>query len=453
MKFITCISVLFYLASQPLFAQSVKEAKSYPNVLILLADDAGWKDFGCYGSPIHTPNIDKLAQTGIKFNNAFLTTSSCSPSRTSILTGQYAHSVQTEDMHVPLPTGIKILPSFLKEKGYYSGSMFKTHYGADAGKQFDWYSNKLEAFPAFLDKAEEKPFFMWVGFHDPHRPYNKKDYKNPFDPAKVIVPPYLVDDAATRQDLANYYSEIQRMDDEVGFYINELEKRGLRDNTLIVFLSDNGSPFPAAKGTVYDTGIGTPFIVNWKNVVKTNSVSDRLISAIDIAPTVLKLANISVPSAMLGKSLIPIIKGKDKKINKYVFSERNWHGIDEHMRSIRTLQYKLITNGYDDQPFGAPSDISSSPSWQSLYDLKNTEKLSLLQKRIFEKPRFKVELYDIKNDPDEINNLAGDKNYKHIKQHLLKKLKKWQDKTHDVAITDHVPADKTDRITGKPLKK
>lgn len=202
---------------------------------------------------------------------------------------------------------------------------------------------------------------------------------------------------------------------------------------------------------MYDAGIGTPFIMNWKNQIKPAQVSEKLISAIDIAPTVLKVAGLDVPTEMAGKSLSPFIKGKDKCIHKYVFAERNWHGIDEHMRSIKTLKFKLITNGYEDKPFGFPSDLSSSTSWESL-DAKNKEgKLTTMQKRIFDYPRPHIELYDIVNDPNEINNLASDKKFASVKNKLLKKLQKWQAKTNDVAITDHVPADKTDRITGKPL--
>ena len=176
-----------------------------PNILFLVADDAGWKDFGCYGHPsIKTPNIDRLAATGLKFNNAFLTTSSCSPSRISILSGKYAHTVRAEDMHVPLPDSVKLLPHYLKQRGYFTGNMLKTHYGPAGEKQFQWYSNRLQDFRTFLDSATHSPFFMWVGFKDPHRPYDRSQYKTPFDPAKVNVPPYLADTPETRQYLANY---------------------------------------------------------------------------------------------------------------------------------------------------------------------------------------------------------------------------------------------------------
>ena len=187
--------------------------KKQPNILILIADDAGWQNFSCYGdSLISTPNIDLLAKKGIKANNAFLSTPQCSPSRISVLTGKYPHATAAEDLHMPLPDDEKILPSYLKEKGYFSGLLKKAHLGPAGEKQFDFVSKDLDDFNTFLDSVKTHPFFMWVGFSDPHRPYERGIIENPQNPDSVLVPPYLVDDPATRRDLADYYNEIRRMD-------------------------------------------------------------------------------------------------------------------------------------------------------------------------------------------------------------------------------------------------
>ena len=424
-----------------------------PNILVLIADDAGWKDFGCYGHPtIRTPNIDQLAKNGLLCRNAFLTTSSCSPSRTSILSGQYAHTIGTEDMHVPLPGGVRFIPSYLREAGYFSGNMFKQHYGPNGEQQFDWYSKKLDDFENFLNKVADKPFFCWVGFNDPHRPYDTKDYTNPFPPEKVIVPPYLVDDPSTRQDLADYYSEIERMDGEIGQMIASLKAKGKLDNTLIIFLSDNGAPFPRAKGTLYDAGVGTPLIFSWPKGIPKGKEYEPLVSSIDLAPTILQLAGIQKPAGMPGVALQPIFMNQKKAVCDYTFSERNWHGIDEHIRSVRTDRYKLIVNGaYENLPFGSPSDIAESPAWLSLYEQQQLGKLTAVQKLLFQYSRARIELYDLKNDPDELKNIANRPAQQARVKELSAALDTWSKSTKDVKPTDHIIADKTNRYTGQPL--
>jgi N-sulfoglucosamine sulfohydrolase len=448
--FFTVLLLLGSLCKQKPSEKKESSKSTLPNILFLMADDAGWKDFGCYGHPsLKTPNIDNLASTGLQFNNAFLTTSSCSPSRTSILSGKYAHSIGTEDMHVPLPDSVKLLPSFLKQEGYFTGHMLKTHYGPEGEKQFDWYSNKLEDFTQFLDSADESPFFMWIGFKDPHRPYKTSEYAKPFPPGEVVVPPYLSDTPETRQDLADYYSEIIRLDEHVGWIVKELEKRNLRENTVIIFLSDNGAPFPAAKGTLYDTGIGTPLIFNWPEKLPHGHHYDGIVSTIDLAPTVLEIANIEHPANMPGRSLLPLLNGEKNYERKYAFSERNWHGADEHMRSVRTLDYKFITNSFQDLPFGSPSDIVESDSWQALYDEKESHRLTVAQQRLFQYPRPGRELYDLKADPGEIKNLADNPEYAGIVREMDDVLADWQRSTNDVSPDENRKEDKTNRFTGE----
>ena len=182
------------------------KAEAAPNVLIFVADDVGWRDFGFMGNDaIETPNLDRLAAGGLLFTHAFLTTPQCSPTRISVLTGKYPHATGAEDLHMPLPAGERLLPSYLKAGGYFTGHMRKTHYGAEGNAQFDWYDEDLAKFPEFLTASGDQPFFMWVGFRDAHRGYEPGAFDPPHDPAKVRVPPYLSDDDGTRQVLARYY--------------------------------------------------------------------------------------------------------------------------------------------------------------------------------------------------------------------------------------------------------
>lgn len=244
--------------------EKIKNTK--PNIVVFLADDAGM-DFGCYGNKnISTPNIDKIAKNGILFKNAFLTAPQSSPSRTSMLSGKFAHTIGTEDLHNGLNAETLILPTYLHRAGYVTASMLKTHWGPNGDKQFDvrikgdYLPNQrplsdelFQNYNKFLDENKDKPFFIWVGFIDPHRPYNRNNTEQQNDPKKIQVPPYLVNSDKTKRDMADYYNEISRMDNNIGTMMDELDKRGLTDNTIFVFMSDNGMPFPRCKGTLYDS--------------------------------------------------------------------------------------------------------------------------------------------------------------------------------------------------------
>lgn len=421
-----------------------------PNFLVLIADDLGWQDLACYGNPfIETPNIDRIAKEGLQCNNTFLTTAQCSPSRISILSGKYPHATGAEDLHIPMPDSLKILPYYLKEKGYYSGLLRKSHLGPKGDAQFDWYSRPLENFSQFLDSAGQGPFFLWVGFIDPHRPYKDDIIHNPQSPDSVLVPPYLVDDDSTRLDLANYYNEIRRMDARIGEYLSILEQRNVLNNTYIIFLSDNGAPFPRAKGTVYDAGIKTPLLIQGPGIRKGRQ-SNNLHSVIDLSPTILELAGLDVPTEMQGNSIVWDLKydTPDTLIQKMVFSERNWHNTDEHIRSVRTSQFKLIENAYLDQPSGVAADIGKSYAWRSLLKIKASGKLTTAQTPLFHNPRPKYELYDLQNDPNEIHNLSSNPNYTEIKTELIAQLEKWKAETGDFPPTSRRRPDNTDRETG-----
>jgi len=420
-----------------------------PNIIVFVADDASVRDFGAYGNEvIKTPNIDQLADRGLLFENAFLTTPQCSPSRISVLTSLYPHSTGAEDLHMPLPDGMKILPGYLHEAGYFSGHMLKTHYGPHADAQFDWYSENLsEDFPVFLDEASDDPFFLWVGFTDPHRDYG--DAPRVHDSENVIVPPYLVDDEETRADLALYYDEIARMDGQIGRFMEELDRRNIVENTLVVFFSDNGAPFPREKGTLYDAGIQTPLIFHWPKEINEGLQYNGLTSILDLTPTLMDIAGLSVPDKMQGKSIKPVLNDTSYPGREAVFSERNWHDSDEHMRSMRTERYKVIRNeAYTNLPHGTPADIGGSPSFRSLYQLKQEGDLNQAQSRLFQVPRPRVELYDLEKDPWEVNNVAAHPDYWQIARELSAQLDDWMEETGDFPPHMRVRDDHTDRVTG-----
>ncbi|MBR9997952.1 MAG: sulfatase [Cyclobacteriaceae bacterium] len=429
------------------FANSFKPEQKPPNFLILIADDAGM-DFGCYGNPsVKTPNVDRLAESGILFEKTFLTSPQCSPSRISILTGKYPHTTRTEDLHTPLPENEKFITQYLQNAGYFTGHNGKTHWGENGSNQFNWYSKNFENFEEFLNQAGNKPFFFWTGFYDPHRVYEENAIAQPHDPGTVIVRKHLVDDSRTRKDIALYYDEIARMDSITGSYLDILENEKLTENTYIIFLSDNGAPFPREKGTLYDAGIQTPFIVQGPGV-PANEVYDGLTSTIDLAPTFLALADIEIPAEMPGKSFAGVLTGSFGFTRDFIFSERNWHDCDEHMRAVRSDRYKLILNAYTDKPHGTAADLANSLSWYSLLEKKASDSLSCEQSLIFTVPRPSVEIYDLSSDPDEYYNRAEDPAYRNIAYDLLRVLQEWMLDTNDFPPTRRTRMDNTDRISG-----
>jgi N-sulfoglucosamine sulfohydrolase len=372
-----------------------------------------------------------------------------------MLTGKYAHVTRTEDLHTPLPDGEHILPFHVQARGYYTGMMGKTHIGSNGDRQFQWYSPGLaSALPTFLDSAGARPFFLWVGFHDPHRPYRRGILARPHSPARVAVPPYLADTPETRSDLALYYDEIARMDAEIGQMIGELERRRLRHNTLVVFLSDNGAPFPREKGTLYDSGTRTPLIFSWPAVVAPNSVHDRgLVSTVDLAPTILELAGAAPPDSMQGRSLRLLLTDPDSYSGRtQVFSERNWHDCDEHQRAVRTPRFKLIrTEAYTELPLCTSADIGTSPSFHALRARARAGRLTAAQQRLFEAPRARIELYDLAKDPWELRNVAGDSAYAKELRGLAAVLQEWIEQSGDFPAAYRVRDDNTDRVTGVPF--
>lgn len=422
-----------------------KALVSRPNILIFIADDAGM-DFGCYGNrSIKTPNIDRLANEGILFKNAFVTSPQSSPSRTSMMTGSFAHTIGTEDLHAPLVEGTKMMPFYFAKAGYHTACMLKTHWGPEGDKQFDRMvpggylpdqgdltEETYHNYSTFLDESEDNPFFLWIGFRDPHRPYNRDACPRKNNPKEIVVPPYLVDNAITRRDLADYHDEISRMDENIGKMISILEKKEKLDNTIIIFLSDNGKPFPRSKGTLYDSGIQTPLIFMWKGKIMPGTTHENgLISSVDLAPTLLSLAGISLPQNIYGKSFHEIVFDHTKRGRDYIFAERNWHDTDEYIRCIRSEKYKLIYNAYYEFPHGTTADLKSSPSWHELKKQKDEGLLTKKQLQIFMAPRPVIELYDLQNDPCELNNIADIQEYTLKRSAMFNLLVQWQKETKD----------------------
>ena len=408
-----------------------------PNFLIFIADDQGEGDLSCYGHPVlNTPNIDRLAAEGMRFDRAFLTISSCSPTRCSFLTGRYPHNTGAEDLHQPLPADQKTLAWYLGRARYHTMSVGKWHLGDAERRNWDRVvecaarDTAGEAIRLLKDRPRGKPFFFWVATKDPHRPFDADAIDVPHDPAKVVVPPYLPDHPLIRKEIAQYYDEIKRFDDHVGLVRAELGRQGVLDETFIVYLSDNGMPFPRAKTTLYDSGIHTPLVVRYPPLVRAGTVQTGLASTIDVAPTILELAGVEQTTTE-GRSLVPMLKDPAATGREAIFAEANWHDFEKFTRAVRTERFLLVRNYYWDKPLWNSVDSINSITWQGFMEMHKAGKLTPAQTFLFVEPRPFEELYDLESDPYALDNVIDDPKHRAELNGLRTLLDNWRVETGD----------------------
>jgi len=419
-------------------ADRTAAAERPPNFVVFIADDQGEGDLSCYGHPVlKTANIDRLAAEGMRFDKAFLTISSCSPTRASFLTGRYPHNTGAEDLHDPLPAEQKTLSWHLGRAGYHTMSVGKWHLG-DAEKR-NWHEivecdgrdTAVEAIKLLEGRPKEKPFFFWVASKDPHRPFDPDAIRSPHDPAKVVVPPYLPDHPLIRKELAQYYDEIARLDLHVGRVREELERQGVLDDTFVVYFSDNGMPFPRAKTTLYDSGIRTPLVVRYPALVPPGSVQRSLVSTIDVARTILDLAGIEQDTTE-GRSLLPLLEDPAAAGRGAIFAEANWHDFEQFTRAVRSDRFLLVRNYYWDKPLWNSVDSINAATWQGFMEMAAAGKLTPAQAFLFVEPRPFEEFYDLKSDPHSLRNVAGEPQYRDELNRHRTLLDNWRVATHDV---------------------
>lgn len=464
-----CISIIFMLSCEE--KKSTVTTKR-PNIVFIIADDVNWNDLGAYGNnTVRTPNIDQLAKDGMLFKQAFLTTSSCSPSRTSIISGLYPHNTDAEQLSWPLPEDKNTFVKQLQNSGYWTGLAGKYHLGESVNDDFDTiYEMQWKDAPLGLDRRlvgdgsgcdewikllrsreKDKPFFTWLASFDAHRPFSEGIIDNPHKPENVILPPYHPDTKKVRKDYALYYDEISRMDDYVGKVITELESQGVADNTIILFITDNGRAFPRDKTTLYEGGIKTPWIVKWPSKIKPGSTSNNLVSSIDIAPTFMKIAGLEPLNDFEGIDFTPLLSEDAKPVRNEIYAEDHFHDFEDYTRAIRTTSYKYIKNFYPDLPNTPSADVIRDLTWKSMLSEKENGTLNEAQMRCFIIPRPTEELYDIVKDPNELYNLAQNESHTNILNDMRLRLKQMRKRTNDslpIARTN----DDFFRDTGLPTK-
>jgi N-sulfoglucosamine sulfohydrolase len=415
-----------------------------PNIVFFLADDVSQEDLGCYGHPaLKTPHIDALAAKGMRFDNAYLATSSCSPSRCSIITGRYPHNTGAPELHVPLPDDQLRFPEMLRKAGYYTVLAGKNHMFGANDRAFDQITASRprgsENWVRHLkDRPKAKPFFFWFAANDAHRDWQVTDDAPIYPPDQIVIPPYLVDTPASREDLAHYYHEVSRFDHAIGLVTAELSRQGVLENTMIVIAADNGRPFPRAKSRLYDSGIKTPWIVHFPKVVQTPAVSRSLVSVIDLSATCLELAGIERPASIQGRSFLPVLKDPAATIRDMVFAEQNWHVYQNHSRMVRFGDYLYIKNNHPDRP-NLCLEAYYDPAARDLWLAHAAKRTTPAQQQLFTHPQPKEELFRTDKDPHQLTNLAADAGHLAALETARGLLAEWTEQTGDTIPANPTP--------------
>lgn len=445
------IRFLFPLAC--LFAFALPASAAPKNVVLLIADDLGMQ-VGCYGDKaVKTPNIDKLAAAGTRFTHGFASVSSCSPSRATLLTGKPTHmcgqyGLAHGEHNAATLKKVKGLPALLAPAGYKCAVIAKLHVQPKEVYPFDEeiaangrnVVQVAEKAKDFIARAGDKPFFLLVGFVDPHRAgakgfgnelqYPKGTPAEVYDPKTITVPNHLPDTADVRAELADYYQSITRMDHGVGLMMKVLEDAKQLDDTLVIFLSDNGIPFPGAKTTLYDAGLHLPLVIR-KPGQKAGMTCNAMASWTDIAPTILDWTSVKPPANLPGRSLLPVLEDAKPTGWDMVFASHQYHEITMYypMRMVRTRTHKYILNLAHGLEYPHASDLWGSDSWQRILKRGDAMMGQRPVKDFLKRP--KEELYNLTSDSAEVKNLAADPANAKLLEELRGKLAVWRKQTSD----------------------
>ena len=456
-------------------------AESKLNVMFITLDDMNRDSVGVYGSKVKgtTPNIDKLAGEGLRFEHGHVSIAICMPTRAVWMTGRYPHNSGALGFTKINPS-VPTLPETLLKNGFMTGILGKTEhvvpsrqkafgYRRDRSEMVNGRSQELYGqFTAeFLGKVKkaDKPFFLMVNAHDPHRPFDNRkpaserksavevegtskdkkkgkrgDYPAPsriYQPDEIVIPGFLPDLLPIREEIAQYYSSVSRADDVVGRVLFELKKAGFAKNTLVMLKSDHGIPVPFAKTNVWRHSTITPWIVRWPGTVKPGThETEHSVAGVDFAPTILDALGLPPMKGMDGRSFLPVLKGKKQKGREFVYTHINTIASKRSyaMRSLQGKRYGFIWNGWHDGKTTFRNESMSGLTWKAM--AKAAESDSKLAKRVKHYLyRTPFEFYDYGRDPDALNNLID--NEEHAKlvdryaEELLKVMKKTKD--HETA--------------------
>ncbi|MEA3226073.1 MAG: sulfatase [Planctomycetota bacterium] len=459
LRFAACVGVSRITSMAP--ARQKSDAR-HPNILFITVDDMSCDSVGVFGCKVKdtTPNLDRFAGEGVRFTYAHVQAANCVPSRNVMQTGRYPHTSGVEGFY-KVRTDFPILPDLMSVNGYFTAIKGKVSHSTpyqpypwdmvmDQAQENRHGKGNTQIFYNFTRDAiaasdeARKPFYMLVNIIDPHKPFyalgrtsevvpDKNKPSRVFAEDDVVVPGFLPDFPITRKELAHYYSSVRRADDCVAATLKALSNSGRADNTVVMFLSDHGMPFPFAKTNVYHHSTRTPWIVRWPGRVKPGSVDSRhMISAIDFMPTVLDIAGIDQPPGLQGRSFLPLLLGKTQEGRDYVVKEYNENsGGGRHpMRAVETKKYCYIFNPWANGQRRFRTATQGMQTYKQMVQLAPTDPAIASRLRLFDYRTFE-EFYDCENDPDARRNLIDDPRYTREIDRLRKILEQWMVTTSD----------------------
>ncbi|MCW8927049.1 MAG: sulfatase [Xanthomonadales bacterium] len=415
-----------------------------PNIVLVLADDQGWRDSGAYGNPdVKTTNIDALAGQGMKFTHAFTATAMCAPTRQQLYTGLYPVHSGAYPQNSFVREGTRSLAHYFGELGYRVGISGKRHYAPAAAFPFESLNSsgttndkevpEMDMIREFVNRDPAQPFLLLVTSRQPHTPWNKGDVF--YAPDTLDVPADMPDTAETRKALASYYREVSDFDAELGRVMAIVDESGKTQDTMFIYTSEQGAMFPGGKWTLYDGGVRTAFVVRWPGVVEPGSETDAMVEYVDVVPTLVEAAGATAPDVD-GSSFLSVLKGLADVHDEYVFGVQTTlgvcNGVPYPIRSVRDARYKLIVNGNSGIEFSnnitVRDPVRYYDSWRSAGEAGNA---FAAERHLAYRQRPAEEFYDLGKDPQELHNLAGEAEYEADIQRLRKVLQAWLEEQGD----------------------
>ena len=441
MKIITRSFYFIFLFSI-VFSCKSTEKSAPPNILWVVSEDNSCF-FGCYGDSIATtPNLDKFATEGILYNKAYVNAPVCAPSRATLITGMHPISLGLENMRskYAIPEFVKFYPHYLKNRGYYTSNNSKKDYNT-TDQSDAWNESGKNA--TYKNRLSGQPFFHIINLNVTHESSLHKgstpSYHNPDD---IKLPAYHPDNKAMRSDWAVYYDRIKDMDEQVGKILQQLDDDGLKDNTIVFYYSDHGGVLGRSKRFLFESGLKVPLIIRFPKKYQhlapstPGTTSDRLVSFLDLPPTLLNLADIEIPTHMQGRPFLGEIVAPP---NAYAFASRA--RMDERFdlsRSVTDGNFRYTRNFMPHRPYGQHLGyLWKAPSMKSWAEAFKANDLNPIQEAFF-LPKPYEELYDINKDPDNVHNLAKDKNYQSTLYSFRNVLDQWQIENHDLGLIPEV---------------
>jgi N-sulfoglucosamine sulfohydrolase len=455
-KKLFCLSACIFSLGTA-FAGDTTQVKKVrqPNVVIVMADDLDSRQLSCYGGKnLRTPHIDALASQGMQFNQMIASEAMCVPTRASLFTGLYPARHGSFQNHKPVYDGLKSICHYLGDQGYTVALTGKNHstrpesvfpfrfikgFEPNCVSRTDDYS--LEDIRAFIS-GSSNPYCLFIMSTNPHAPWTMGN-PSEFEAEKLILPPHWVDTRDVREEFTKYLAEVKRLDNQVGDVMALLKETGQEENTIFIFLGEQGPQFPGGKWNLWDDGQKSSMIVRWPGVVKPRSQTDAIVQYEDITPTLVDIAGGKPINGLDGKSFLPVLQGKKKTARDYAYGIHNNipEGPAYPIRSIRDRRYKLIVNLTADRNYHIKYMMSperKNSYWHTWIAKADTSAVAkMLTDRIVHRPA--VEFYDLQKDPYELNNLADQASYQNLINSYHTRLKIWMKQQGDEgAATDKI---------------